>query len=387
MARQRPEPRTTSALPHRRRRRRPVSLLAAAAATTTNALLLLLLLLQVSSLPSAVKASPYPRNDIYHAGYSYLALLGRRNCASYCGADNQFCCAANEVCTTMMPSNVATCVAGSYGGALTTTWTETRTYTSTIMTHWVPAPSPTPGVDCRPQSPEQEQCGPICCAGWQTCAYKGQCVPRPGYQEPSTVVVTSNGVVATRYSAPYRVTGTTTIVNSGVPTNPAGGAPTPTSTSTTDGDAVGPDGSSNRSTGGGLSPGAIAGIVIGTLLGLALLILLCFCCIARGIWAAVFGRRKRHHTTEKIVVEEERYDAHRRAGFAAATVPRRPPLVARATRSRRTGSGGWAWPAPPLACSPCSTGARSRPAVRHRPRRATAPIYTRTPTTRAQPVC
>ncbi|GAB0134365.1 hypothetical protein EsDP_00002742 [Epichloe bromicola] len=258
-----------------------------------------------------VGATPYPRDDLHHVGSSFLMP---RNCASYCGADNQFCCEQGQACTTL-EGNVATCLPGAWGGSYTTTWTVT--YTSIIMTNWIPAPAPTPGVDCVPQAPEQEACGRICCAGWQQCAYKtngGQCTPRAGYPEPSAVVVTSNGQTTTRYAAPYRVIGTTVIVNSGLPSSQATSTATSTAaataanpTSTSDGNTIGADGSNKGGTGGGLSPGAIAGIVIGTLAGVALLMLLCFCCIARGIWHAMFGGKKKD---DKVVVEEERYSRH-----------------------------------------------------------------------------
>jgi hypothetical protein len=72
---------------------------------------------------------------------------------------------------------------------------------------------------------------------------------------------------------------------------------------------MGGDAEANTDTGGGLSPGAIAGIVIGTLVGIGLLILLCFCCIVRGIWGALFGKDKKKK--ERIdVYEEEHYSRH-----------------------------------------------------------------------------
>ncbi|KAF4961888.1 hypothetical protein FZEAL_11009, partial [Fusarium zealandicum] len=166
-----------------------------------------LVLLAVAGLGSA---KPLPRDDLHDLGYSYLMP---RACDSYCGSDNQYCCGSNEVCQTA--DGVANCVKG-YVGAFTTTWTETKTYTSTIMTRWEPAPEPTEGVDCVSKNDEQEACGYICCAGWQTCAYDGQCSAKPGYDEPTAVIITSDGKVTTRYSAPYRVTGTTTITTSGV---------------------------------------------------------------------------------------------------------------------------------------------------------------------------
>ncbi|KAG5935764.1 hypothetical protein E4U53_000365 [Claviceps sorghi] len=181
-------------------------------------------LVWAAATASLVGASPYPRDarrgdglDTPHDGPLDAApdaapdagssLLRPRHCASYCGVDNQYCCDQNQLCTTL-PGNIATCLAATWRPAYTTTWTVT--YTSIIMTHWIPAPAPTPGVDCIPQAPEQEACGRICCAGWQQCAYKtngGQCSPRPGYAEPTAVVVTANGQVTTHYAAPFRSDG------------------------------------------------------------------------------------------------------------------------------------------------------------------------------------
>src|SRR6478735_2405693 len=178
------------------------------------------------------------------------------------------------------------------------------------MTRSEPALEPTKGVDCVPKNDEQEQCGEICCAGWQTCAYKGQCSAKPGYDEPTAVVITSDGKLTTQYSAPYRVTGTTTIVNSGAPTESDEGTATATdaeatATETSDEAAAGATGTG----GGGLSAGAIAGIVIGVIAGVALLLLLCFCCIARGLWVALFGKKDKEKS-ERVDVYEERYSRH-----------------------------------------------------------------------------
>ncbi|KAK7430828.1 hypothetical protein QQZ08_002617 [Neonectria magnoliae] len=266
-----------------------------------------LLLLAAAGLTAA---TPFPRDNLHDAGFSYLMPRG---CSSYCGADNQYCCDPSEVCTTL--NNVATCVAdGSYYGAATTTWTETRTYTSTIMTLWDAPPVATAGVDCVPQDKQQEACGTICCAGWQTCAFKGQCSAKPGMEGGTTVVVTSNGKVTTQYSAPYRVTGTTTFTTDGVRSTETASDETASetdtsasATATNDNDTIGAGGDG---TGGNLSAGAIAGIVIGTIVGVALLLLLCFCCIARGLWVAVFGKKKKEESRERIDVYEERYSRH-----------------------------------------------------------------------------
>lgn len=270
------------------------------------------LLLTVAGLASA---TPYPRDDLHDM--RGLGFLMPRNCNSYCGASNQFCCGPNEVCTTKQ--EVATCVNAGGGGwpAYTTTWTETRTYTSTGYTWWEPAPAPTAGVDCVPLNDEQEACGNICCAGWQTCAFAGQCSAKPGYGEGTTVVITTDGRTTTQYSAPYRITGTTTVVTTGVvATSTTGTAVKATKTET---EPIGAGGGG----GGGLSGGAIAGIVIGSLVGAFLILLIAFCCIAKGLWNVIFGRKRK----VREEVYEERYS---RNGS-------RPP----STYSRRERHGKW----------------------------------------------
>lgn len=265
---------------------------------------------------SIVSASPYPKDDLHDLGMGYLM---QRDCESHCGADNQLCCGSGERCMTL-DGDIATCAGGGGGSHpyQTTTWTETRTFTSTLMTWWEPAPEPTAGVDCVPKNEQQEACGPICCAGWQTCAFDGQCSARPGYDEPSTIIITTDGTVTTQYSAPYRVTGTTTVVTTDTVTE---GATMTTSTgeSTATSEPIGAGGGG----GGGLSGGAIAGIVIGSIAGAMLLLLLAFCCIARGLWKMCFGKKKKE-TTE---VYEERYSRH----------GSRPPSM----HSRRPNHSGW----------------------------------------------
>ncbi|RAL65063.1 hypothetical protein DID88_001170 [Monilinia fructigena] len=99
------------------------------------------------------------------------------------------------------------------------------------------------------------------------CEYSGQCTARTSLWSYTATTGT--------YSAPLRPTsGASTSTVSATTTQPfvapatASGSTLPiTSTS-----------SSN------LSAGAIAGIVIGTIAGAILLLLLCFCCVVKGLW-------------------------------------------------------------------------------------------------------
>ncbi|KAK0628463.1 hypothetical protein B0T17DRAFT_488274 [Bombardia bombarda] len=243
-------------------------------------------------LAGSAVAHPYPADDLHEAGYGYLMP---RQCAKYCGVDNNICCAAGDTCTTYA-NNVATCLGGgdSYQYS-TSTWTLTQTFTTTYSS-LIPAATPGGGADCVPQAGTgQIACGSICCTNQQYCAYAGQCLANPvggGGGGLSSGITTGGVPITTGYSAPYRPTSIVTTT-----TGTAAGA-------TTTGAAVSPGG-----TAAALSPGAIAGIVIGSLAGVALLLLLCACCVVRGLWhtvVALFGGGKKRRTKETIV-EEERY--------------------------------------------------------------------------------
>jgi hypothetical protein len=256
--------------------------------------------------PQNAIAVPYPKDGLHAAGYGYLMP---RQCNQYCGYDNQYCCSAGSQCYTS--DGIAGCSVDAGGGYAfyTTTWTSTGTFTSTFSSFF-PAATGNGGADCiPPPGSGQVECGSICCASWQICAYKGQCVAKDKVPGPLS---SGLGGVTTQFSAPYRVT-------SGIPTGPTTVTTTGTAAeaTTTDG-GVAPGGTA----GGGLSPGAIAGIVIGTLAGIVLLILICACCIIRGLWhgaLAILGLGKKKKET---VIEEE----YRRSS---------------SRHSRRDGHGSW----------------------------------------------
>ncbi|KAL2154047.1 hypothetical protein VTH82DRAFT_2723 [Thermothelomyces myriococcoides] len=237
--------------------------------------------LLVSFARDAIAHPPYPRDDLRAAGYGYL--LPR--CNQQCGFNGMFCCEEGTECYTYGEYAGCSSTAGGGWARFTTTWTLTQTFTSTYDS-WIPATTAPPGSDecIPPEGSGWIACGKICCAAWQYCASEGNCVANAGAGgggggggEPGKTT-TGEQTLTTGYSAPYRVT-------SGTRTE-SGPTATDTGASSTSG-AVSPGGSD-----GGLSGGAIAGIVIGSIAGVALLLLLCACCVARGLWhglLAIFG--------------------------------------------------------------------------------------------------
>jgi hypothetical protein len=129
---------------------------------------------------------------------------------------------------------------------------------------------------------------------------QGVCVERPDssyYPMPTTGT----------YSAPYRPTSGSTATTTISATTTAPFLAPATASGSTFPTPVAQEG------GGGLSPGAIAGIVIGVIAGIILLLLICFCCIVKAGFSglmAIFGLgRKRRRSTERIETVEH-YSRH-----------------------------------------------------------------------------
>ncbi|KAI9644895.1 hypothetical protein NHQ30_006924 [Ciborinia camelliae] len=305
-------------------------------------LLSFLLLTLSHSLP--VSAGPFPKDDIHDLGFSYLM---DRSCASYCGADNQYCCTSGQACYTSS-GDIAYCSAsttGSGGYAVyTTTYTQTDLLvgTSTYSSYYAATTSAAAICDT---SLGQTSCGTICCASDQMCEYSGQCTARTS----SWIYTATSGT----YSAPLRPTSgasTSTSTKSATTTEPF------IPPATASGSTLPLTGESSNN----LSGGAIAGIVIGALAGVILLLLLCFCCIVKGLWDSVVAiflgkpRREGGMRTERIETVE-RYSRHgsavggaaaaaaarrERTGWFGGARPDRPARVIETRKKKSSGMGG-----------------------------------------------
>ncbi|KAI1322029.1 hypothetical protein F5Y16DRAFT_56900 [Xylariaceae sp. FL0255] len=304
-------------------------------------------------LAAVAVAVPYPRDDLRDNGFGYLM---DQQCSEYCGAENELCCSNEESCHTT--SGVAACTGATTTTQLlaardyslyTTTFTET--FTSTISSWYVPTTTVgvgTNGQDCVPPPGSGEiACGPICCASWQYCAYSGQCVANSGYSTYTmyTTTGTTTNLVTTQFIPPDRPTSSGATATQTTSTTTTGTVASETNTATS---TVVPAGTSH-----GLSPGAIAGIVIGTIAGIILLLLLCFCCILRGLWdifLGIFGlgKNRKKRDSERVEIIEEHYSRH---GSAAGRPAHRTwfggggggrPASSAPRKEKKSGSGlGW----------------------------------------------
>lgn len=237
-----------------------------------------------------------------------LENILEKRCANPCGYNNWLCCGTGQTCSTNSAGE-AVCSDGSGSGSggyqyYTTVYTLTETDLSTITSVWSSqiAAATSTGT-CRVDLGETK-CGTTCCEAAQECE-DGQCVA-----ESSSVAVTATGTGAGGSEATPGVRGT----SNGASTVTATSAPTTTEGFTA---PVGTDGADliglkAASSGGGLSGGAIAGIVIGTIAGVFLLLLVCACLCCKGaleglLAALGIGKKRRRRDTTYV---EERHSHH-----------------------------------------------------------------------------
>lgn len=274
------------------------------------------LLAALSTFLASVSASPYPR-----VGHSYNDagfLMPRQICDSYCGEGGAYCCTAGQVCYTN-EAQIAICGEATAAVAQGEGWTY---YTTTII-DYVDVPitrtetySSFHGVPDEPTyyipqstavcfAPEIA-CGSICCPSNKYCYAAGQCRELGGASDTIASSYLTPFPIPTSFSAPVRPTSltiTTLPVTTTLPFSPpmqtTGGAVIP----------LVPVESGN-----GLSPGAIAGIVIGVIAAIILLILILLCCcLGKGIKGifGLFGGKKKEERREKRGSRTEIYEERR----------------------------------------------------------------------------
>lgn len=272
-------------------------------------------------------------------------LLFARDCSggTTCGFYGQLCCQSGSACYTDSQSR-AQCTAngaaatggsgsgsGGYYSYYTTTIVQTDLETKTqVMSTYIggggggAAATATASTSCN-WALNETPCGSICCQSSEYCFSSGTCKPAANGGS-SGYYSTATGAGATA-GAPIRPTtsGTVVLTETASPTttvpfmSPVATGANVTLTS------------SEQDNGGGLSGGAIAGIVIGVLAGLALLALLCFCCCIKGLLDGVLacfglgGRRRRRTEVEEYERHSHHHSGHGggRTWYGAARPPTR----------------------------------------------------------------
>ena len=336
-------PRFENNIPRRMRLSQPPSLLS--------------LLFTILSSTHISNARPNARDrELLESRYHYLS---ERSCAgSVCGWSGQLCCPSEQACSTNSLGQ-AECVASSSADTAeqgqweyyTTTYVESElvTMTSTYSSFFAAESSTATAAATAPSisaiscdtSLNESPCGTLCCAVGQYCAFAGQCAASNGNSELSSsyAVVSTTSTAAATNTAFIRPTTSvaTTVTTTGSMTTTVPFMTASASASSASSAAGMTAATSNN----GLSGGAIAGIVIGVLLGLFFLFLLCAFYCFKGLldsFLGFFGLRNRRRRTE--VIEEERYSHHgRQSGGGGRTWyggTARPATVKR----QRTGGFG-----------------------------------------------
>lgn len=297
----------------------------------------LLSLLTTSLITTSTTATP-----LLH-GIDIPSLFQRSTCTNPCGWAGQLCCGANQYCYTDSSDQAqcgdsATTTAAATGTGYWTVWTSTYVQTDLLTITSIGSsyiPTATASASCN-YAANESPCGSICCAANQYCAASGQCAAAAN---PSSSGVYASSWAASpttnAFSAPLRPTASTLVTVTGGAATTTEGFLSPVATGANSTLVMATHSS-------GLSGGAIAGIVIGTLIGLALLLCACFFLCIRGLldWLlACLGFGRRTEPEKKRVVEEEYVSTRRgsRRG-GGGTYYDRPSRVER--RSERRSSSG-----------------------------------------------
>ncbi|KAJ5631291.1 uncharacterized protein N7484_011391 [Penicillium longicatenatum] len=222
-----------------------------------------------------------------------------KRCENPCGSGDWLCCGSGATCYTNSADQAACSTAGSGWEYYTTTYVVTEVDRSTVVSVWssqvtATATAATATATCD-AGLAQTTCGTNCCSADEECV-DGECV-----LESSSAAVTGDATPAARGTSSGWSTATATAAAT---TTEGFIAPVSTDGS----DLIGAKATSN---GGGLSGGAIAGIVIGTIAGVILLFLLCACfCFKEALYGllAALGCGKRRKKQETII--DERYSHH-----------------------------------------------------------------------------
>lgn len=273
---------------------------------TTLAALLCLIVAQAPS----IFCSPLLSKEELQNDWDWVKHLFDRQAQCngvYCGESSQYCCTAGSTCYTDA-ATIARCGAPTAAAELATGW---QYFTTTIvLTNLVTVVSTYSSLVGGAASTQelaqsaaicnynQVSCAAVCCDSGYTCYAPGKCTPAGA--APTT----------TSPSAPLRQTsGSTTTVTAIVSATTTEPFQTPVSTagSSINGTSITPSTANN-----GLSGGAIAGIVIGVLASIVILLLLCLCCIFKATLDGVlslFGLRS-NKSRERTEIIEERYSRH-----------------------------------------------------------------------------
>lgn len=276
-----------------------------------------------------------------------------KRCDNACGYYGQVCCDSDQTCG-VNTAGQAICVDGGAGSAqstagsweyITTTYVQTDLQTiTTVLSSFVPSAT---GSQCS-YSKGETQCGNACCSAGEFCESSGVCKDAGSgssglYSSLYTVttVITNTAEPPLRPTSDTLVTVTATGTAGEITTTQGFILPTATDGAIT--------AEPQNDGGGGLSGGAIAGIVIGVIAALIILILICLCCCAKGVLDAILGifglgGRKRREREEVEVYESHHHRGGSRRGRSTSAAGKRTwfgmgPRKTEITEEKRKSSG------------------------------------------------